>query len=238
MINRRLEEIRKREAESHQMMYSESTLFSGDGWLAKPVKTVIDILPQLDEKNEIIALDLGCGVGRNCIPIAQYFSKKECVIDCVDILGYAIEKLEYYANKHLVGNSINGIVSTIDKFQIKSDYYDLIIAVSALEHMDSVESFKEKLFDMRKGIKDGGIVCIIMNSEISEQDAETLESMPPHFEINIDSDMLISLFRDVFTEFYLLKETVKSQSYAVPRGDKTVIIKSNVVTFVVKKCES
>ena len=86
-----IESIRKREAKSHLKMYSENDLFSGDGWLGKPVKTVMDLLPTFADKEDITALDLGCGVGRNCIPIAQFFSDKHCTIDCVDILEYAIE---------------------------------------------------------------------------------------------------------------------------------------------------
>ena len=97
-----IEYIRNKEAESHLKMYSENELFSGDGWLGKPVKTVVDLLPIFAYKKEITALDLGCGVGRNCIPIAQFFSDKHCTIDCVDILEYAIEKLVDNAKKYAV----------------------------------------------------------------------------------------------------------------------------------------
>lgn len=72
----RINSIRKKEAESHIKMYSENGLFSGDRWLGKPVKTVIGLLPPLADKEDITVLDLGYGVGRSCIPIAQFFSDK------------------------------------------------------------------------------------------------------------------------------------------------------------------
>ena len=226
--------IRKKEAESHFKMYSENELFSGDGWFGKPVKTVMDLLPLFDCKEEISALDLGCGVGRNSIPIAQNFSGKRCVIDCVDILDYAIEKLSDNAKKYAVERSINGIVSPIDDFRIKPGYYDLIIAVSALEHMDSEESFNRKLFEIRDGLNPGGVVCFIMNSEITETDLFSNEPLIPQFEINIKAENLQVLLREAFKGFEVLKETVKEQSYKVPWDSTTALLQTKVVTFAAK----
>jgi len=227
--------IRKKEAESHLKMYSEDELFSGDGWLGKPVKTVMGLLPPLADKEDITALDLGCGIGRSCIPIAQFFSDKHCTIDCVDILEYAIEKLSDNAKKYAVENNINGIVSSIDDFRIEPGHYDLIIAVSALEHMDSEESFKRKLFEIRDGLKSGGVVCIIMNSEITETDLFSNEPLIPQFEINLEAEKLRVLLREAFKGFEVLKETVKEQSYKVPRDSIIALLKTKSVTFVAKK---
>ena len=230
-----IEDIRKKGSESHLKMYSENELFTGDGWLCKPVKTVMDLLPIFADKEDITVLDLGCGVGRNSIAIAQNFSGKRCVIDCVDILDYAIEKLSDNAKKYAVERSINGIVSPIDDFRIKSGHYDLIIAVSALEHMNSEESFKRKLFEIRDGLNLGGVVCIIMNSEITETDLFSNEPLLPQFEINIEAEKLWVLLREVFKGFEVLKETVKEQSYEVPRDSITALLKTKVVTFTVKR---
>ena len=128
----RIDSIRKKEAESHIKMYSENDLFVGDGWLGKSVKTVTELFPLFDDANGVRILDLGCGVGRNSITAAQYFSGKSCLIDCVDILEEAISKLNENAAKYSVADSINGIISTVEDYPIKPDYYDMIIAVSVL----------------------------------------------------------------------------------------------------------
>ena len=44
-MSERLNIIRKAEAASHTQAYSNHSLFSPGSWLAKPVKTVMDLLP-------------------------------------------------------------------------------------------------------------------------------------------------------------------------------------------------
>lgn len=229
--------IRDAEAQSHIQMYSENELFTGSTWLGKPVKTVTELLPLLDSRENITVLDLGCGIGRNCIPVAQRFAGKCCKIDCVDILPEAISILLKNAKKNNVESAIEGVVCPIDDYTIHPGRYDLIIAVSALEHMDSESSFYKKLIEMRNGLKSGGLICIIMNTEVSEQNITTGDSLEPQFEINIATQKLLDALHNTFVSYEVIKETVCAQSYEIPRGNKTVTLKSNVVTFAANRVE-
>ena len=69
MENNRLKQIRESERKSHIEMYSNDELYKEGSWLRRPIKTVLDIINLFDEYEEINVLDLGCGVGRNCIYI-------------------------------------------------------------------------------------------------------------------------------------------------------------------------
>ena len=89
-------------------------------------------------------LDFGCGVGRNSIYVAECFKGKNCLVDCVDLLNIAIEKLKENAKAHGVLESINGVVGTIEDFEIAKGEYDLIMAVSALEHVVSLCPWVDK----------------------------------------------------------------------------------------------
>ena len=229
-----LSSIRKNEAASHIKMYSENDLFS-DGWLGKPVKTVTELFPLFDDANEVKILDLGCGVGRNSIPAAQYFSDKGCLIDCVDILEKAVSKLNENAAKYSVAGSINGIVSAAENYVVKEDHYDMVIAVSVLEHLDSEKSFEKKLLEIRNGLKPGGVACIIMNTDITESEKATDTPLIPQFELNFKTDTALNMMRKVFNGFDVLKETVREQYYEVPRGNIISLLKSRVVTFAAKR---
>lgn len=229
-----LELIREAEKASHIEIYSAAKLFESGSWLQKPVKTVMDLMPFFKEHQEINVLDLGCGVGRNCIPIAQEY-KGKCKIDCVDILDFAIEKLKENSNEYNVENEINGVVSSIDDFEIKANCYDLIIAVSALEHVDNVESFKSKLVEISNGIKKNGIVCLIINSQIVEINKENGQQLVPQFEVNLKTQELLEILNKAFNGWETIKNTIRSQRYDIPRENCVSDLTTDVVTLVARK---
>lgn len=234
MNSETLKAIRNAEKQSHIEVYSTAKLFESGSWLQKPVKTVTDLFGHFNDYEKINVLDLGCGVGRNCIPIAKEF-KNKCTVDCVDILDFAIEELNKNSVEYGVESEINGIVSSIDDFSIKSDYYDLIIAVSALEHIDSVESFKNKLNEIGNGTRKNGIVCLIINSEVTEINKENGEELIPQFEVNLKTAELIDLLKETFDGWEIIKSTVRNQRYDIPRQNCVADLSTDVVTVVVRK---
>lgn len=234
MMDNRLKQIRQAEKESHIKTYRENKLYENSGWLSKPIRTVLDILTLFEGYKELRILDLGAGVGRNCIPFAVKYHDVVCKIDCVDILDEAIQILNDYAGVYHVESSICGIVSSIEDYNIPSNQYDLIMAISALEHVDSKETFQEKLMEIRKGIRKNGIVCLVINSNVTEKDRATGEMLLPQFEVNPATGELRSQIRDLFADWQELKSTVGQQKYDIPRDNRMVELTSDVVTYVAR----
>lgn len=234
-MTKEIDKIRIAEKASHIEVYSTAKLFEKGSWLSKPVKTVIDILPLFEKYNSLTVLDLGCGVGRNCIPIAQKFSKIKCNIDCIDILDFAIKKLNENSKNFNTRNAINGIISSIDDFNIAKNHYDFILSVSALEHVDSEITFENKIREIADGIKTNGVACLIINSEITEIDKKTHESLSPQFEVNLKTEKLLSILQKHFNGWNVLKETIVPQRYDIPRENCIADLTTNVVTFVARK---
>ena len=232
-----LQKIRESERKSHIEMYSNEELFKEGSWLQKPIRTIVNLIPMFEDYRELHVLDVGCGIGRNCITIAQRYKDIDCEIDCVDILELAIEKLSENARKYGVEKNIRGIVLPIEEFEIKEDYYDLIIAVSALEHIDSKESFIEKLKEIERGIRDNGIICLVINSEVIEHDKETGKEIPAQFEVNLPTEELQSYLNEAFSSWKVIKSTVQKQQYDIPREQGISDLKTQVVTFVARKAE-
>ena len=100
-MSQNVESIRCAERESHLKTYTEFELFELGSWLSKPVSTVIKYTEGLKNKTSstIRILDLGCGVGRNAIAIANTLNGYNVNIECIDLLDFAIEKLLLNANK-------------------------------------------------------------------------------------------------------------------------------------------
>lgn len=235
MINEKLNHIRLAEAASHTQAYTNHSLFSPGSWLAKPVKTVMDLLPLFEGYTDFRALDLGSGVGRNSIPVAQHFSGIPCRVDCVDILELAIAKLNENALQYGVESCIRGIVSSIDDYEIAADSYDLILAVSALEHIASPSAFEKKLAEIRDGLRPGGIACLIVNSGVIEHDKVTGQELPPQFEVNLPTSQMQDLLEKTFAGWQVIKHTIVHQKYDIPRENSLADLETDVVTYVVRK---
>ncbi len=231
----RLKEIRQAEADSHTEAYNTHALFHAGSWLAKPVKTVLDLFPLFEGYTEFHALDLGSGVGRNSIPAAQQFKDIPCRVDCVDILELAIEKLNENALQYGVAGNIQGIVSSIDDYEINADSYDLIMAISALEHIASRAAFEKKLVGIRNGLRIGGVACLIVNSGVIEHDKATGDELPPQFETNLPTCEMQHLLEQTFTGWQIIKHTVVHQKYDIPRANGFAALETDVVTYVLRK---
>lgn len=231
----RLSRIRESERKSHTAIYSNEELYHTDSWLSKPIKTVREVSELFSGYDRIRVLDLGAGVGRNSIFLAERLKGKDCVIDCVDLLEIAIDKLGQFAAEHGVRECINGTVKSIEKYSIEPGSYDLIMAVSALEHVDSKDSFITKLEEMKRGVRAGGIILLVVNSEVREINAETSEDLEPQFEVNLPTAEMQTILSEAFRGFRVIKKSVVAQEYDIPRENTTSRLSTNVITFVVSK---
>lgn len=230
-----LSKIRESERKSHAQIYAKDALYTEGNWLSKAIKTVTELFPHFEAYVQLNVLDLGCGVGRNSIAIARQFNTLPCRVDCVDLLEIAIEKLIENAEHYGVSQNIRGIIQPIENYPIPEEYYDWILAVSALEHVDSSASFTRKLLEIRNGLKKNGIVSLVINTEMQEFEKKSGKPFPPQFEINWSTTELEALLSDTFFGWDVIKRTVKEQRYEIPRENGIFELHTNVVTFVAKK---
>ena len=234
-MDNRLASIRDNEEKSHTEIYLKEKLYESDSWLKKPIKTVQDLMECFAEYRELNVLDLGCGVGRNSIFVAKSFHGEKCVVDCVDILPVAIDILEKNAAEHGVQDRINGVVTPIEDYKIAEDYYDLIMAVSALEHIDSEKHFYQKLAEIKAGTRRSGIACLVINSDVKEIDSASGEELMPNFEVNLQTDTIFDFLDDEFSGWEVMKRSISAQEYDIPRDGITSRLSTRVITFVARK---
>ena len=231
----RLDLIRKEEKKYHDFCYENYKLFEEGSWLYKPVKTVMDLLPLFNNKENIRVLDLGSGVGRNSIPIAQEILKNNGKVVCVDLLDSALDKLKLYSEEYKVKEVIETKKADIGHYAITKNEYDFILAVSTLEHVESEDIFESVITQMSLGTKNDGINCIIVNSEVEEIDIESNKKLDVMMEINIRTEDMINKLDRIYEGWEVLDRLVKPLEYKIVRGEKGVLLKTNAITYVVRK---
>ncbi|MFD1779173.1 class I SAM-dependent methyltransferase [Fredinandcohnia salidurans] len=233
----RLDFIRNEEKKYHDYCYENYKLFEEGSWLYKPVKTVMELFPLFNEKENIRVLDLGSGVGRNSIPIAQKIKEKNGIVNCVDLLDSALNKLKRYSEVYEVKEVIQTQKADIGHYKIKRDEYDLIVAVSTLEHVESEEVLEKVLRRMALGTKKNGINCIIVNSEVEEIDLESNQKLEVMMEINNKTEDMIHRLDRIYAGWDVLNKLVKPLEYKIVRDEKEVLLKTNAITYVVRNIE-
>ncbi|WP_445291584.1 class I SAM-dependent methyltransferase [Bacillus cereus] len=231
----RIDYIRQEEKKYHDLCYEQYKLFEIGSWLYKPVKTVMDLMDHFEGQNNLQVLDLGSGVGRNSIPIAQKLRNTSGTVTCVDLLNSALTKLQTYSKEHDVFEVIKTEQAAIENYHIDSNAYDYIVAVSSLEHVKSEEDFKNVLHSMKKGTKNGGINCLIINSNIQKIDLKTNEELEALIEINLSTEEIIRLLKSIYKGWKEVKVEIKELAYNIVRNERHIRLKTNAITFVIQK---
>lgn len=231
----KIDQIRIKEKMYHDNLYETTPLFEEGSWLHKPVSGVMQVLDYMKLSNELQILDLGCGVGRNSIPMAQQLNHHQSRVVCVDLLASAIKKLKEYASDYGVEHKIDPVHSTIEDYQIRENFFDYIISVSALEHLESQEHLFTKLTEIEKGVLNGGYVCFVLNTDSKEYDKDTHEELEAQFEIKLESQQGQEMLEHVFKQWQIKVNKRKKYRFLIDRDGKEVILKSNCISFLAKK---
>ncbi|WP_343802483.1 class I SAM-dependent methyltransferase [Bacillus carboniphilus] len=231
----RVQHIRHEEKLYHDHCYENYKLFEQGSWLHRPVQTVMDMLSLFENQKDLKVLDLGSGVGRNSIPVAQKIKNLNGQVVCVDFLESATSKLEQYALENHVENELKIVKEDIGEFDILPGTFDYIVAVSSLEHVASEEVFERVLARMVEGTKDKGINCLIVNSEVAETEIKTGKRLEAMMEVNLSTENLLRKLKAYYKGWHVLKELVKPLEYRIIRDDRQVSLKTNAITFVVQR---
>ena len=227
--------IRSEEKKYHDFCYDNYNLFVPGSWLHRPVRTVIDLLDEYKDQEYLSVLDLGSGIGRNSVPIAESLKTRNGKVVCVDLLESAIDKLKSYSQKFGVEQYILTRLSDIEQFRIEQDEYDIIISVSALEHVSSERTLEIKLKEMTLGTKTNGSNCIIIGSNIKEVNLDNGLEIDPMFEVNISTERMMELLDHQYSGWEIKKLFVKQLEYEIDRNGEPVKLTTDCITYVAKK---
>ena len=110
----------------------------------------------IDVKNNMIILDLGCGI---CGPAIHFAKKMNIQIDCVNISDYQLLIAKENIEKYKLKNSINLIELDFHDLpnELLRNQYDVLLFLESLGHTDK---YVEIVSNLTPSLKEGGILYI------------------------------------------------------------------------------
>ncbi|GAA1651521.1 hypothetical protein GCM10009744_49060 [Kribbella alba] len=160
---------RKETIRYHQDFYARHQLHDPGTWLSRPSPFVLRAIATAATTGPVLAVDLGCGVGRHAIPAAQSLPPGSRVIG-VDLLPIAAERLR--ENAVIAGVWVQPVVADLETFAIAPDRADLVISCSALEHVSSRSAFEQALVCWQQLTTVGGLHCLVIGVDKREVSAD------------------------------------------------------------------
>jgi hypothetical protein len=88
---------------------------------------------------------------------------------------------------------------------------------------------------MARGTKNKGINCIIVNSEVEEIDLETNKKLDAQMKINLSTNNMMNKLNSIYVGWEILTKLVKPLEYNITRDGKQILLKTNAITYVVRK---
>ncbi|OPG98158.1 hypothetical protein B2I21_12550 [Chryseobacterium mucoviscidosis] len=236
MENKQFEAARKAEAGYHSNFYQNNELFASGTWMSRPMPMVMDMLERLlAHKTELRVLDLGCGVGRHTIPIAQRLGQTNSEVIGVDLLDEAVDGLRKYAKEYQVGHIVQVEKADVEHYAIEPDHFDYIAACSCLEHVSNKQALIEAIERLQVGTCRGGIHCITMSTSVEEMEINTGRTIEPLIELNLPTAEAVALLENAYTDWNILLQEHVTQTIEEEKYDEPTQFRCELLRFAAQK---
>lgn len=218
----------------HENYYSSHKLFK-DGWLAQPDEEIANIAKFLSAIEDARALDIGCGVGRNAIALAQAIRSFGGRVFACDMLASAIEQLVGYAQEMGVSDSVVGSCADMDALEIDPSFYDAIMAISVIEHSGSVEGVRRLLRQMIGGTRPGGVNRVTVSTDRRVTACDTGEDVPTGVETPMSKEIVVSMLREEYSGWRFEKLSLVPYKERLEYNGRQVVWTCTDVSFLAFK---
>lgn len=85
---------------------------------------------------------------------------------------------------------------------------------------------------MKEGTKSGGMNCLIINSNIQEIDLHTNEELDALIEINLPTEDMIYLLKNIYEDWKEMKVEIKELAYDIIRNERHILLKQMLLRLL------
>lgn len=228
-----MESARTETERYHNELYANHELFEPGTWLHKPASFVMKAVANLPAETPAQVLDLGAGVGRHAIPIAQTLPEGSKVT-AVDLLPIAIDKLRENARSSGVMNRIDARVADIENYRIAPNSFDLIIGCSVLEHVQSIKAFEAILHRIQQGTAPGGLNCLVIGAERKEigPSGDTENAL---VEVPLTAEYVLRVLKGLYSNWVTIEQSNSVVEVAETRNGVEYTLSSRCVRIIAQR---
>ncbi len=235
MDKNHLEKIREYEKTYHDNLYFSKELWEKWSWLYRPIESIINMVDNFESK-KISVLDIGCGVGRHSIPIAQKIQDSKGIVVWVDVLESAL--IKFWENKKLFWireESLSFEKADIENFGIEKEQFDYIFSVSCIEHVSSIQSFCKVIEKIAEWTKKWWINYIIMSVDNELFDEAENKHTAPMVEVNLTLEEAKKILYSYYWNWETIECSVKPWQSIQTHTKTNLIQRWNSLRFASKK---
>lgn len=226
----RLETIRY-----HEDYYGSNKLYEEGSWLSEPDYEIEKLIEHLLNVDEPRILDLGAGVGRNAIYLAQKLDSNNPTIDCYDLLESAINQLKNYSIQYKVEKHINAYAQDMDNLSLEKNIYDGIMSISVLEHSQSYDTMTNTIKKLISATKSGGIHRLTFSTNRTVTSIKTGLAIESLVETPLERDSIVELLKEIYNDWSIEELSCIDYDENLERLGEEVNWKSSDLSFIALK---
>lgn len=224
----RLETIRY-----HESFYAVTSLGTDGSWLAAPHPSVLEAISLVSQTEPVRAYDLGAGVGRHTVPMAQLLPIGSTVT-AVDLLPSAVAMLVSNCRAAGVLESVMPVVADLEDYRLGDDPTALIVGFSVIEHLNSPRAMRALLTQCREATVPGGIVSFGVVADRVEIAADGSRSTGI-VETTLSAADARACFSSLFAGWTVLRAMTESASVCEERGGVPYRLCGSLVVYTAQK---
>jgi tellurite methyltransferase len=217
----------------HQEFYRRHRLNEPGSWLHRPSSFVLRSVGAVTATGPLLAVDLGCGVGRHTIPVASALPSGSLVIG-VDLLPIAATELTRNAREAGVPDAIQAVVADLETFTIKPARVALLIACSALEHVSSRLAMEQVLLGWQRVTRIGGVHCLVIGVDRHEVDLNG-RTRPARVEFPLTQVEAEALLREGYSGWEWLEYVTDTFTVTEERGGTPYRLRSGCLRLLARR---
>jgi ubiquinone/menaquinone biosynthesis C-methylase UbiE len=203
--------------------------------LESPDAKIPELIKRFAQTPSCRVLDLGAGVGRNAIALAEALPP-DTRITCVELIQTASELTKQYAEQRNVSEKIIVVNKDFEAVTFPENEFNLVLGISTLEHCSNQESLIQLMKRVQTWTKSGGLHFISFSTGRKVVEHATGEPIETLVETRLQTEPWLAELNSIYEGWNIeFLGSVAPYTEVLHYNGRKVIWSSNEIELMVYK---